>query len=75
MQPAPAECQERKILQGRYEADLKVYLSAVRSLEQPFNPKEFRQAYQNADLAKRAFENARDALNAHLAIHGCGRSV
>ena len=71
MQPAPAECQERKILEARYHADFKVYVGVVRALEQALSTEDFNQIYQNAELAKRAFETARDALEAHVASHGC----
>ena len=71
MQPAPAECQERKILEGRYRADLEVYQSAVKALEHLLDKKDFPQTYQNAELAKRTFEQAREALEIHIATHGC----
>jgi hypothetical protein len=71
MQPAPAECSERKILEGRHRADLKVYLAAVKGLEHPLDTNSFNQTYQNAELAKRAFEKAREVLDAHTAMHGC----
>jgi len=71
MQPAPAECQERKILEGRYHADFKVYVAVVRSLEQALNTEDFNQIYQNAELAKRAFEKARDDLEVHISTHVC----
>jgi len=71
MQPAPAACQERKILEGRYHADFKVYAAVVRSLEQALSTEHFNQIYQNAELAKRAFEKAREALEIHIATHGC----
>ena len=73
MQPAPAPCQERKILEGRYRADLKAYQSAVKALEHLLDKKDFKQTYQNAELARRAFEQARDALEVHIATHGCSR--
>src|SRR5581483_1125419 len=42
MQPAPAKCRERTVLEGRYRADFKVYVAAVRSLESPSNQKALR---------------------------------
>ena len=71
MQPPPAPCKEREILERRCGADLKLYLSAVKTLEHPVYKRDFDQAYKNADLAKSGFEKAREALNAHLASHGC----
>jgi hypothetical protein len=76
MQPSPAtECQERKILEGRYRADFKVYTSAVHTLEESLGTEDFKQNYQNADLAKRAFDRARDALESHIATHGCSSLI
>jgi Spy/CpxP family protein refolding chaperone len=72
VQPALAtECQERKILEGRYRADRRVYLSAVRDLHEHLNKAEFDQAYANAERAKVAFESSRDALDVHMQVHGC----
>ena len=66
-----AECQERKILEGRCRADLEVYLSAVNNLGTLLATQEFHQAYENAELAKRAYEQAREALDLHMAVHEC----
>jgi len=76
MQPAlVTECQERKILEGRYRADFKVYTSAVRGLEESLGREDFSERYQNADLAKRSFERAREALEHHVATHGCSSLI
>jgi len=71
MQVETSSCRDRKVLEGRYYADLRVYLYAVRGLEQPLTKREFDQAYENANRAKTAFEHARDLLNTHVAEHGC----
>jgi hypothetical protein len=67
----PGRMPRAEVLEGRYRADFKVYLAAVRSLEHPLRKEEFHEIYQNAELAKRAFENARETLDAHIASHGC----
>jgi hypothetical protein len=73
MQPAPAECRECKILEGRYRADLKVYIQSVKKLGLPLGNEGFEETYSAADLAKRAFEAARDALRDHRNTCPCAR--
>jgi len=71
MQPAPARCPERDILEARYHADVKVYLDAAKRLAS-CSPGDFKQVHEDAEGARVAFENARTALNNHIAAHGCG---
>ena len=71
MQPAAAPCREHEILRSRYRADLKVYIDATARLE-PCPSEDFERAFKHAERARVAFENARDALNSHIAEHGCG---
>jgi hypothetical protein len=71
MQPAVAPCPERKILEARYHADVRVYWDAVYRLDSC--PREdFDVTYEDAERARLAFEKARAALNRHRAEHGCG---
>jgi hypothetical protein len=71
MQPAPARCPEREILEARYHADVRVYLDAVYRLDSC--PREdFNVVWEDAERARVAFENARAALNKHIGEHGCG---
>jgi hypothetical protein len=71
MQPAVAPCPERKILEARFHADVRVYCDAVYRLDSC--PREdFNVVWEDAERARTAFENARAALNKHIAEHGCG---
>jgi hypothetical protein len=71
MQPAPARCPEREILEARYHADVRVYLGAAYRLDSC--PRgDFDVVYEDAERARLAFENARARLNQHIAEHGCG---
>jgi hypothetical protein len=71
MQPAPARCREREILEARYHADVRVYLNAAYRLDS-CSREDFDVVYEDAERAKLAFENARARLNQHIAEHGCG---
>jgi hypothetical protein len=64
------QCQERYILQGRLRADAKVYIDANRRLES-CKPEDFKKTYEAAESARIAFLRAQEALNAHIAAHGC----
>jgi hypothetical protein len=70
MQPAPARCTERKILEARYHADVRVYLDAVYRLDS-CSRAYFNVVWEDAGRARLAFENARAALNKHIGEHGC----
>jgi hypothetical protein len=71
MQPAPARCPEREILEARFHADLRVYCDAVNRLDS-CSCEDFNVTYEAAERASLAFENACAALNKHIAEHGCG---
>jgi len=71
MQPAPFECKERTVLEGRAQANLRVYILAVGTLGAMMNPKEFEQTYENAERSKWMYEQSRDDLKLHIAMHGC----
>jgi hypothetical protein len=71
MQPAPQFCKERKILEGRHRADLKIYLDAVGRLERSLG-EEFERAYRYAERARLACEESRIALQDHITTHRCG---
>jgi len=63
-------CREHGILHGRLRADTRVYADATRRLES-CKPEEFEKTYQAAEMARVAFLKAREALKAHVAVHGC----
>ena len=71
MQFGRSECRERTVLEGRARANLKVYIEAVGVLDTAMPPEEFEQTYENAERSKRMFEESRDALKLHIAMHGC----
>ena len=71
MQPETAVCHERDSLKARLNADFKVYRDAVHQLDL-CQPGDFNLVYEDAERARLAFENARIALNHHIAEHGCG---
>jgi len=70
MQPAPAKCAEREILEARFHADVRVYCDAIIRLDS-CGPGEFDQTYEDAVRTREAFEHARAELNRHIAEHGC----
>jgi hypothetical protein len=72
MQPEAAACPQRDSLKARFHADFKVYREAVHQLDL-CQPGDFNQVYEDAERARLAFENARAALNSHIAEHGCGK--
>jgi hypothetical protein len=67
----PKGCQERAILEARARADLGLYILAVKQLEQPLTQESFDWAYECSERARVIYEQARDALMAHIAAHGC----
>ena len=69
--PAPP-CQEHQILHGRFRADLRVYVEITRRLES-CQQKDFEMTYEAAEMARLAFLRAREALDVHIAQHGCER--
>jgi len=71
MQSESQSCREREILEGRHQADFRIYLDAVGRLERSLG-EEFDRAYRYAERARIAFEESRLALHDHIAAHGCG---
>jgi len=63
-------CQDLDVLTHRYDAELRVYADAVRSLESVFGPR-FDEASKRADRALLAFENAREQVSQHIRWHHC----
>jgi hypothetical protein len=71
MQPAIARYREFEILESRFHADVRVYVDATKRLD-AYPPEDFKVVYEAAERAREAFENARAALNKHMAEHRCG---
>jgi hypothetical protein len=71
MQPSP-KCRQHQILWGRLQADTMVYAEVTRRLES-CKAEDFEQTYRAAESARLAFLRAREALNVHIALHGCER--
>jgi hypothetical protein len=68
-------CKTREILKGRLKADLKVYRDAVDMLDAATITQSgtgFEKVFKRAEVARRAFEGARERFNIHVASHGCG---
>jgi hypothetical protein len=61
-------CQDRDVLTHRYDAELRVYADAVRSLESAIGL-DVAEASKRADRALLAFENARDQISEHIRSH------
>jgi hypothetical protein len=61
MQPAPVECREREILEGRARADLKVYILTVESLKEPMPQQQFENIYDNSEAARVFYEQSTKA--------------
>jgi hypothetical protein len=64
-------CREHELLEARYHSDVMVCRDAARRLGS-CQPREFNRINEDAERARAAFKNAREALNKHLAEHGCG---
>jgi hypothetical protein len=69
MQPS-SKCRQHEVLLGRLRADTKVYADVTRRLES-CKAEDFEQTYRAAESARLAFLRAREALNVHIALHGC----
>jgi hypothetical protein len=63
-------CQDRDVLTHRYDAELRVYADAVRSLESA-SGHGFEEAAKRVDRALLAFQNARDQVTEHIRWHRC----
>jgi hypothetical protein len=64
------QCEDRHILEGRFHADLRVYVDCANNLQDLLGA-EFDSGYQRAEYARLAFERSRSILNEHLKEHGC----
>jgi hypothetical protein len=61
------------MLKERMRADLRVYREAVEALG---TTKDFEKAQKLAEIARTAYEAARDRFNAHVSSHKCeGRYI
>lgn len=71
MQPKEAiDCKTHVMLKERMRADLRVFRNAVDALEE--NTGEgFVKAHKLAEIARIAYEAARDRFNAHISSHRC----
>jgi hypothetical protein len=58
------------MLKERMRADLRVYRDAVDALEE-IKGEGFEKAHKLAEIARVAFEAARDRFNAHVTSHRC----
>jgi len=63
-------CQDRDVLTHRYDAELRVYAEALRSLESSVGPG-FAEASKRVDRSLRAVENAREQVSEHTRTHQC----
>jgi hypothetical protein len=63
------------MLHSRLRADIRVYMSAVRSLEaaalRTGDDPGFAMALRDVNVSRRAFIESRKKLNEHVAGHGC----
>jgi len=63
------DCKTHRILKERMRADLRVYREAVDALGAP--TKDFEKVQKLAEMARTAYEAARDRFNAHVSSHKC----
>lgn len=71
MQPRQAlECKTHEMLKERMRADLRVYRDAVNALEE-HTGEGFEKSHHLAEIARIAYEAARDRFNAHVSSHRC----
>jgi hypothetical protein len=64
------ECKTHEILKARMRADLRVYKEAVDALEESAGGG-FEKAHRLAEIARIAYEAARNRFNAHVSSHRC----
>jgi hypothetical protein len=71
LQPKEAiDCKTHVMLKERMRADLRVYRDAVDALEENTGDG-FDKAHKLAEIARIAYEAARDRFNAHTSSHRC----
>jgi hypothetical protein len=63
-------CTERSLLAREYYLAVDAFYRSVVALNDPVEA-EFHRAYEISEMYRVAVEVARDALNHHLAEHGC----
>jgi len=63
-------CQDLDVLTHRYDAELRVYADAIRSLESASGAG-FAEASKRVDRALLAFRNARDQVSEQIRWHEC----
>ena len=64
-------CMEHDELKELFQAAMRAYIDAAKSLEGLPQGVEFEQAYQVAQNAMLAFTRTRERFRAHVASHGC----
>jgi hypothetical protein len=62
------DCKTHRMLKDRFRADLRVYQEAVAALG---TTPDFAKAQELAEIARTAYEAARDRFNAHVSSHKC----
>jgi len=71
MQPKPVlDCKTHEMLKGRMRADLRVYRDSVDALEE-HSGEGFEKAHKRAEIARIAYQAARDRFNMHVSSHRC----
>jgi hypothetical protein len=71
MQPKEAlDCKTHEMLEARLRADLRVYRDAVNALEANRGTG-FQKAHKLAEIARIAYEAARETFNVHVSSHRC----
>ena len=71
MQPKQApDCRTHEMLKERMRADLRVYRDAVDALDE-HSGEGFEKAHRLAEIARIAYEAARDRFSAHVSSHRC----
>ena len=64
------DCKTHEMLKSRMRADLRLYRDAVSVLEESSGDV-FEKAHKLAEIARIAYEAARDRFNAHVSSHRC----
>ena len=71
MQPKQSpDCKTNEMLKARMRADLRVYRDAVDALEE-HTGKGFEKAHKLAEIARIAYQAARDRFETHVSSHRC----
>jgi hypothetical protein len=72
-EPVPATCQEKLRLRMQFAAEARRFLQVLNGYLAPKNQSSVTQLHQKSttDEARKACEQAMDALEAHRMAHGC----